>query len=91
MALVKVQWKKPGEYALLDEKDLGNECSFTKDKKWHLFKELAVVEPELSPVESVSAPVETVTAVESTPKVRPRKRKAVVQTELPGGESGRNY
>ena len=39
MALVRVEWKRPGSFALLDEKDLETICPFTKDKKWHRFVE----------------------------------------------------
>ena len=52
MALVKVQWKQPGQHAMLDEKDLGSHCSFTDDHKWHRF-----VETPVSTVPADSDPV----------------------------------
>ena len=48
MALIKVQWKKPGEWAWLDEKDLNKPCGFTSDRKWHRFVEPAAADPPLA-------------------------------------------
>ena len=52
MALVKVQWKKPGEFALLDSKDLNTPCGFMPDGRWKLFMEPEAIKTVAVPAQS---------------------------------------